>query len=103
MTTESPVGTEKLVQDLRVVIADAEELLRATASQAGEHVAAARDKIQDSLDRVRGKLAETESAVADKTQEMAHMADEYVHEHPWKAVGIAAGIGLIIGLLISRR
>jgi ElaB/YqjD/DUF883 family membrane-anchored ribosome-binding protein len=103
MTTENSVNTEKLVQDLRVVVADAEELLRATASQAGERVTVAREKIQKSLEQARAKLAEAESALVDKTRQMAHMTDEYVHQHPWKAVGVAAGIGLIIGLLISRR
>lgn len=103
MTPESSVSTEKLVQDLKVVVADAEELLRATASQAGERVTVAREKIQESLQRAKVKLTEAESVVADKTKQMANMTDEYVREHPWKAVGIAAGIGLIIGLLISRR
>jgi ElaB/YqjD/DUF883 family membrane-anchored ribosome-binding protein len=103
MTTENSINTEKLVQDLKVVVADAEELLRATASQAGERVTVAREKIQQSLERARMKLGEAESAVADKTRQMANVTDEYVHEHPWKAVGVAAGIGLIIGLLISRR
>ncbi|MBI4206708.1 MAG: DUF883 domain-containing protein [Betaproteobacteria bacterium] len=103
MTPESSVSTEKLVQDLKVVVADAEELLRATASQAGERVTVAREKIQESLQRAKVKLTEAESTVADKTKQMANMTDEYVREHPWKAVGIAAGIGLIIGLLISRR
>ena len=103
MTTESPVSTERLVQDLKAVIVDAEELLRATASQAGEHVAAAREKIQESLERARVKLDQTESALVDEARQMARVTDEYVHEHPWKSVGIAAGIGLIIGLLISRR
>jgi len=103
MTTENSVNTEKLVQDLRVVVADAEELLHATASQAGERVTVAREKIQKSLEQAKAKLAEAESALVDKTRQVAHMTDEYVHEHPWKAVGVAAGIGLIIGLLISRR
>jgi ElaB/YqjD/DUF883 family membrane-anchored ribosome-binding protein len=103
MTTENSINTEKLVQDLKVVVADAEELLRATASQAGEHVTVAREKIQQSLERAKLKLGEAESAVFDKTRQMANVTDEYVHEHPWKAVGVAAGIGLIIGLLISRR
>lgn len=103
MTTESPVNTEKLVQDLKVVVADAEELLRATASQAGERAAAARAKIEQSLQRARTKLAEAETVVADRTRQVAHATDEYVHEHPWTAVSVAAGIGLIIGLLISRR
>jgi ElaB/YqjD/DUF883 family membrane-anchored ribosome-binding protein len=39
----------------------------------------------------------------EKGKEAAHTTDEFVHEHPWKAVGIAAGVGLIVGLLIGRR
>ena len=103
MTTENTVSTEKLVQDLKIVVADAAELLRATASQAGERASVARAKIEQSLERARDKLAEVESAFADETREMAHATDEYVHEHPWTAVGVAAGIGLIVGLLISRK
>jgi ElaB/YqjD/DUF883 family membrane-anchored ribosome-binding protein len=102
-TTDTAVTKDKLVQDLKIVIGDAEELLRATASQAGEKVAAAREKIQDSLHRAKVKLAEAEEVVIDKTKQAARVTDEYVHEHPWKAVGIAAGIGFVIGLLIGRR
>lgn len=100
---ETAVTKDKLVQDLKNVIGDAEELLRATASQAGEKAAAAREKIQDSLHRAKVKLAEAEEAVLDQTKQAARAADEYVHEHPWRAVGIGAGVGLIIGLLIGRR
>ncbi|MGQ0750040.1 MAG: DUF883 family protein [Betaproteobacteria bacterium] len=103
MANENPVNTDKIVQDLKVVVADAEELLRATASQAGEHAAVARERIERSLERAKVKLAEVESVVAEKTREMAHATDQYVHENPWRAVGVAAGVGLIIGLLIGRR
>jgi ElaB/YqjD/DUF883 family membrane-anchored ribosome-binding protein len=103
MNTENTVTKDKLVQDLKIVVSDAEELLRATASQAGEKAAVAREKIQESLHRAKVKLAEAEDAVIDKTKQAARATDEYVHEHPWRAVGVAAGIGLIIGLLISRR
>jgi ElaB/YqjD/DUF883 family membrane-anchored ribosome-binding protein len=103
MTTDTTVSKDKLVQDLKVVIADAEELLRATASQAGEKAAQAREKIQDSLHKAKIKLAEAEDVVIDKTKQAARATDEYVHEHPWRAVSVAAGIGLIIGMLISRR
>lgn len=102
MATDTAVSKDKLVQDLKVVIADAEELLRATASQAGEKAVIAREKIQDSLHKAKIKLAEAEEVVVDKTKQAARATDEYVHEHPWKAVGVAAGIGLIIGLLIRR-
>jgi len=100
---ETAVTKDKLVQDLRIVIGDAEDLLRATASQAGEKAAAAREKIQDSLHRARVKLAEAEEIMLDQTRQAARATDEYVHEHPWRAVGIGAGVGLIIGLLIGRR
>lgn len=103
MATDTAVSKDKLVQDLKIVIADAEELLRATASQAGEKAVIAREKIQDSLHKAKIKLAEAEEVVVDKTKQAARATDEYVHEHPWRAVSVAAGIGLIIGMLISRR
>lgn len=99
---EGDVSKEKLMQDLRVVVADAEELLRATAGQAGEKAAAARERIQESLVVAKERLVAAERAVVEKTKQAAKATDEYVHENPWKAVGIAAGAGLIIGMLISR-
>lgn len=103
MTPESAVTKEKLAQDLKIVISDAEDLLRATASQAGEKVTAAREKIQDSLRRAKLKLAEVEDVIIDQSKQAARATDEYVHDHPWHAVGIAAGIGFVVGLLIGRR
>jgi len=97
------VSKEKLVADLKVVVADAEELLRATASQAGEKVAAARERIQASLASAKVKLSDAERALLEKTKEAAKATDEYVRENPWQAVGIAAGVGLLLGILISRR
>ena len=103
MTPEKAAPRDKLVQDLKIVISDAEDLLRATASTAGEKVVAAREKVQDSLDRAKVKLAEVEDVIIDSGKQAARATDEYVHENPWRAVGIAAGIGVIIGMLISRR
>ena len=94
---------QKLVADLKVVVADAEELLRATASQAGEKVSAARERIQASLASAKVKLTEAERALLEKTKEAAKATDDYVHENPWHAVGIAAAAGLVLGILISRR
>ena len=99
---ENEVSKEKLMQDLRVVVSDAEELLRATAGQAGEKAAAARERIQESLVAAKARLIAAEEAVVAKTKQAAKATDEYVHENPWKAVGIAAGVGLVIGMLISR-
>lgn len=96
------VSTEKLMQDFRVVVADAEELLRATANQAGEKASAARERIQETLAAAKARLDVAEQAVVAKAKQAASATDEYVHENPWKAAGIAAGAGLIIGLLIAR-
>jgi len=101
MTTD--VNKDKLVADLKVVVADAEELLRATASQAGEKAAVARERIQASLATAKVKLNEAERAAVAKAKEAATATDEYVHDNPWQAVGIAAGVGFLLGLLIGRR
>ncbi len=97
------VSREKLASDLRIVIGDAEELLRATAGQMGEKAVIARERIQESLRIAKDKLSRAEDAVVDKTKAAARATDDYVHDHPWGAVGIAAAIGLVIGMLISRR
>ena len=93
---------EKLVSDLKVLIDDAEELLKATANQAGEKVATVRQRIEQSLNEGKRSLAEAEDVVFDTGKEAAKAADIYVRENPWNAVGIAAGIGLVLGLLIRR-
>ena len=97
------VSKDKLVADLKVVVADAEELLRATASQAGEKVSAARERIQASLASAKVKLTEAEQALLEKSKLAAKATDEYVRENHWQAVGVAAAAGLVLGVLISRR
>jgi ElaB/YqjD/DUF883 family membrane-anchored ribosome-binding protein len=94
---------QKLVADLKVVVADAEELLRATASQAGEKVSVARERIQASLATAKVKLADAERVVLERTKDAAKATDEYVRDNPWQAVGVAAAVGLVLGVLISRR
>lgn len=102
-SASTDLSKEKLVADLKVVVADAEELLRATASQAGEKVSAARERIQASLATAKVKLSDAERALLEKTKEAAKATDEFVQDNPWRAVGIAAAAGLVLGVLISRR
>lgn len=99
---ESDVSKEKLMQDFRLVVTDAEELLRATAGQAGEKVSAARERIQENLAVAKERLAVAQESMVAKTKQAAKVTDEYVHENPWKSAGIAAGVGLLVGMLISR-
>jgi len=95
-------SADKLVSDLKALINDAEELLRATASQAGEQVAAVRRRIEESLKEGKETLADAEDILYDKTRDAAEAAHDYVQKNPWSAVAIAAGAGLVLGLLIRR-
>jgi len=103
MPHETTVTKEKLVEDLKIVIADAEDLLRATASLAGEKISAVREKVQDSLDRAKSGLGDIEDVVMDTGRQAARATDDYVQANPWRAVGIATAVGVVIGLLISKR
>ena len=103
MSNMTEVSKDKLIADVKVVISDAEELLRATAGQAGEKIADARAKIQDHLNNAKVSLAEAQAAVVDRAKAVGRATDAYVHDNPWRSVGAAAGIGFIIGLLIGRR
>lgn len=94
---------EKLISDLRLVIADAEELLRMTADEAGDSAAEVRGRIEERLQEARGQLAELQNAALNRVRAVGSATDLFVHENPWKSVGVAAGIGLVVGLLISRR
>ena len=97
------ISKQKLMDDLSAVVNDAEELLKATASQTGERIAAVRAKAEESLRAAKGRLEEAQVALVDKAKEAAKETDEYVHENPWKTAGIAAAIGVLIGALITRR
>jgi len=92
----------KLVEDLKAVVADAEELLKATASQTGERIAAARAKAEESLKAAKARLAEQESAMVAKTRAAAKAADDLVRANPWKALGIVAAAGFVLGILAAR-
>ena len=95
--------TKQLINDFKVVVADAEALLKATAGQGGEAVAAARAKAEASLDEAKAKMADAQAALLVRTKVAARATDEYVHTHPWQSIAAAAGVGLVIGLLIGRR
>ncbi len=94
---------DKLMSDLKVVVADAEELLKLTASDLSEGSAGLRARLQERLTQSKHSLLELQSVATDKAKAAGHAADDYVHQHPWKSVAIGAGVGLIVGLLIGRR
>jgi ElaB/YqjD/DUF883 family membrane-anchored ribosome-binding protein len=59
------------------------------------------EQIQDGIERGKYTWREIQEAVVTKTREAAETTDQYVHENPWKVVGITAGIGFVLGLLLA--
>jgi ElaB/YqjD/DUF883 family membrane-anchored ribosome-binding protein len=94
---------KQLVSDIKSVISEAEEMLGVTADQAGEKIVDLRLRIQARLKDAKVRLLEAEEVLVAKTKAAARVTDDFVHESPWTAVGLAAGAGLLIGLLIGRR
>jgi len=106
LTTElgnSDITKEQLIDDFKVVAADVEALLKATADQGGETFANLRSKAEQSLATAKSKMADAQENLVEKSKVAAKATDEYVHENPWKSIGFSAAVGLVIGLLIGRR
>lgn len=95
--------TAKLKADLRVLIHDAEEVLRITADQTGEGVQALRGRMRASLEQARTSLAQLQHGAVERARAVGHATDDYVHENPWRSIVTGAGVGLLLGLLIGRR
>lgn len=100
---EAKLNQEELIGDLRTVLAETESMLKEVASDNSEQGRVLREKIAANLSIAKAKLVETERLVADKAKVAAKATDEYVHENPWASVGVAAGIGFLLGMLVSRR
>jgi ElaB/YqjD/DUF883 family membrane-anchored ribosome-binding protein len=98
-----PVSASQLIDDLTAVIRDAENLLRATAAQTGDRVGEIRARAEETVRQAKERLAGVEEQALERARELAGDAEQYVRGNPWQAVGIAAGIGLVLGLLLTRR
>lgn len=94
---------DKLMADLRVVVADAEELLKLTAGEMSESTVGLRERLQQRLSDAKHSLLTLQATAAEKAKAAGHAADDYVHDHPWQSVAVGVGVGLVVGLLIGRR
>lgn len=95
--------TAALKTDLANVMRDAEALMKASAGQGGDKVDEARTRILESLEGARRRLLEIERSAVRHGEEAVVATEEYVKRNPWQSVGIAAGVGLIVGVLLTRR
>ena len=103
MVTSTKSNNEKLVQDIKAVVSDAEAILSATAGKTSAEVAELRATVIAKLEDAKTRLIAMEDAAVEKAKEAAKATDQYVHENPWQSVIIAGGVGFLIGYLASRR
>ncbi len=97
------VSTEQLRNDLATLMRDAEALIKASAEPGHERLAEAKARIRETVDAAKRRLADAQHFAAEEGEQAMRATDDYVRRNPWQAVGIAAGVGLIAGLLLARR
>ena len=104
---DTQTARKKLLDDVNVVLADSEELLKAMASAGGEKAQALRGDLERKLAQARERLDEIEEIALARSREAAKQADEYVHSNPWQSIAMAAGlaaiVGIVVGLILNRR
>ena len=93
---------DKLRDDLRALVGDMEQLLKATASQTGQHMAQVRARAEESLQAAKLRIAEAQESALVRTRAAGRATDVYVRENPWQVVAIAAAAGLVLGLALGR-
>ncbi len=96
-------GKEKLIQDFHSVISDTEELMKSVSGESSGKAQALRARIEQNLKHAKEYLQDVEETVVDKSKVAARITDDYVHENAWQTVGLAIGLGVVIGLLLRNR
>ena len=91
------------MSDIKTVLADAEDLLKQAATATGERASELRESALARLKQAKEKAADAQVVVIERGKKAVRATDDYVHERPWTAIGIAAGVGVLVGLLINRK
>ena len=89
--------------DMKALVRDAQSMLNAAAHMTGEKADELRNRGMEMLDRALGKASYMQDAAVEKSRELAHEADAYVHDNPWRTMAVAAGVGVLLGVLLSRN
>jgi ElaB/YqjD/DUF883 family membrane-anchored ribosome-binding protein len=103
---KAPTGIEareRLAQDMRTLVRDAEDLLHAAQRQGLEGVTDMRERLENSIKQAKAQIWNGQHQLFDRARDTARRTNDAVHVHPWTAVGMAAGAGLLLGALIMRR
>jgi ElaB/YqjD/DUF883 family membrane-anchored ribosome-binding protein len=93
----------RLVEDFSAVLAEAEDMLKRAATETGDKARDLRNQVEAKLLTAKLRLQELEGQAIDGAKAAARATDDYVHDNPWQAIGVAAAVGFLVGLVISRR
>ncbi len=102
MTTRGS-SSQELITDVKSGLHNVEELLREAASNTGDKATELRESALASLKRARETLMDVQDEVVERSRKAIRVTDDYVHDNPWQALGVAVAAGFVIGLLITRR
>ena len=103
MAAESESARARLIEDFAAVLAEAEEMLKRAASETGDKARDLRSQVESKLLTAKLRLQELEGQAVEHAKAAARATDDYVHDNPWQAIGIAAAVGVVVGLLMNRR
>lgn len=103
MSEALQLSKEKLINDLHQGIADSEEMLKLTADEVSAGAVQLRERVRVRMEKAKAELVHLQQVTVEKAKAAGHATDEFVHQNPWKSIGISAGVGLVVGLLVSRR
>lgn len=101
--SDTTAAKDKLAADFRAVMADIDALMSATGQQADGEAKALRARIRERLDEAKEKVLDAQHEAVRRAKASASATDDYVHDNPLQAIGIAAAVGLALGVLIGRR
>jgi ElaB/YqjD/DUF883 family membrane-anchored ribosome-binding protein len=93
------ISTDKLVSDLKTVAHDAEDLLKASAGEVTEKAREARARLAAAIEQTKDACVRLQ----EKAVTGAKATDQVIRDHPYQSIGIALGVGVLIGVLVGRR
>jgi ElaB/YqjD/DUF883 family membrane-anchored ribosome-binding protein len=96
-------SSSALTKEFSNFVADIEDLIKSSVSLSGEELANAKNQIKERIDAAKSALGETAESAASKARRAAAAANQYVSEEPWKAVGVGAAVGFLLGVVVARR
>ena len=103
MSDSTEQSRSKLVDEFSAVVSEAEDMLKRAANETGEKAKDLRSQVEAKLLTAKLRLQELQGQAVERAKETARVTDDFVHDHPWQAIGVAAAVGVVVGLLMNRR